>query len=384
MSTAAESAAAKSQLSGDIAAGVNTLSLNQVIVFTKYVRMVLPLDGFIFWLRSDLVSQSALFNASNLNAVALNQPPVTVTSAPFLNVQGSLHYATIKEQAEDSTVAVNTVIFTALSLVQDFNQIGPNVIYIATFGELQFAFSQQAPYYQQANTYHYQGQAIYSTMESQIINSLAGFDDSSVVVSNSLPLWLALNGYIPVYPTFRNTSFQLYPSFTVPDNLPPPYGAVHIEPEDTEAIQSVPLLDDDLSHWQLVKDVVKITLYGVRNAQALTFQDCINQYSVDYGYFGLMNMPAFRDEKKTQSELSIIAMKKTIVFEVSYYQNTARQIAQQYIKYVIPTFNFTGLPPSPYPPPPFLISEITGQVLLGQNGEPLMAGSGIPPWNVAY
>ena len=159
--------------------------------------MVLPLDGFIFWLRRDLVSQSALFNASNLNAVQLNQPPVTVTSAPFLNVQGSLHYATIKEQAEDSTVAVNTVIFTALSLVQDFNQIGPNVIYIATFGELQFAFSQQAPYYQQANTYHYQGQAIYSTMESQIINNLAGFDDSSVVVSNSLPLWLALNGYIP-------------------------------------------------------------------------------------------------------------------------------------------------------------------------------------------
>ena len=39
-----------------------------------------------------------------------------------------------------------------------------------------------------------------------------------------------------------------------------------------------------------------------------------------------------RDEKMTQSELGILAQKKTITFEVSYYQTTVNNIARQLIE----------------------------------------------------
>jgi len=55
---------------------------------------------------------------------------------------------------------------------------------------------------------------------------------------------------------------------------------------------------------------VRITLFGVRNDQALDFVACVNQYSLDYDMFGVMNMPTIRDEKRTQAELNVIAMKK--------------------------------------------------------------------------
>lgn len=333
MPTVAEAAAAKTQLAGDIAAGVNTLSLNQTITFTKYVKLVLPLDGFVFWVKADLLSPSALLNAGLLNRFAPNEPRTIVTPAPTVSVQGSLHYSTVKQQNEDETAGVNQVVFTALAPIQDFNQIGPDVIFIGTFQKIRFAFSQRQPFYAQADTYHYVGTAILPAMESQIIDAVDGFNSRELVVSNSLPIWLSLNSYAPPYPGFQiaNMGLRLYPSFALPDNIAPPYGAVHIPPEATEALQSAPLLGPTYSHSQLVRDTVKITLYGVRNGEALTVVDTVNQFSLDTDAIGVMNMPTVRDEKRTQAELAILAMKKTVTFEVSYYQTTARNMARQLI-----------------------------------------------------
>jgi hypothetical protein len=47
---------------------------------------------------------------------------------------------------------------------------------------------------------------------------------------------------------------------------------------------------------------------------------------------GLMNMPIIQDEKIAQPEFGIIAMKKTITFKVSYYQNTVNDVALKYIQ----------------------------------------------------
>jgi hypothetical protein len=163
----------------------------------------------------------------------------------------------------------------------------------------------------------------------------------SLVVSNSLPLWLILNGYAPPYPGgFNNASLTLYPSFAVPDNLVPPYAVVHIEPGSTESLQYIPRLTSNLSHYQLVKDRVIITFYGVRNDAACDFLDCVIQYTIDTDNFGIMYVSPIRDEKRTQPEFGVLAMKKTIEFDISYYQSRANNVARQLILSCIPTYIF--------------------------------------------
>jgi len=327
MPTAAEAVTAKSQLAADIAAGVNTLSLNQQLTFVPYTRVVLPADGYVFW--------------------AVN------SSLPSITVQGSLHYATDRHQNEDETPGVNQVVFTALAPVAGLNLVAPGVMYITTiydnwagdfdypdFNDPDFnvetngilvAFSSRSPFYQQADTYHYVGTAIMPAMQSQFLSTIAGFDAITPVVSNSLPIWLSFNNYVPPYMGFSNTTLTLFPSFAVPDNAAPPYAAVHIEPASTTAIQPTPWYDSGLSPWQLGHDTVRITFYGLRNPDVMNFRDCVLQYSRDTSNIGMMGMPTIRDEKRTQVEASILAEKKTITFDVSYYQTTANAIARQLI-----------------------------------------------------
>jgi hypothetical protein len=56
------------------------------------------------------------------------------------------------------------------------------------------------------------------------------------------------------------------------------------------------------------------------------------QYSQNTDNIGIMNMPVIQDEKEAQPEFGIIAMKKSITFEVSYYQSTVNNIAQKTIE----------------------------------------------------
>lgn len=336
MSNVDEALVARTPLGSDLAAGVDQIGLYQDICFTKYIRLVLPLDGYVFWVKADLVSQSALFNAARYNAAALNQPIVEVTPAPTFLCRGSLHYNTALVQDEDATYSVNQVVFTSEQFVQAFNEAGPNVIYIAEFEGIKFAFSQRQPFYQQARLHHYLGNAVYSTMETQLVNKLDGFSPS-LIVSNSLPIWLALNGYQSLYPDrFTPIPMLLFPSFAVPQNMEPPFGAVHIAPESTESLQMMPVIGLSLSHSQLCKERVRVTLYGIDNSAALSFYDCVNQYTLDTNAFGIMNMPAVRDEKKTQVELGILAQKKSIEYEINYNQGIARNVARQLITSCIP------------------------------------------------
>lgn len=335
-----EATGAPSPFGADVQTGVEALSYSQTITFTQYIRLVLPLDGYVFWVRSDLVSTSALLNAFKLNSVAFNQPPTLTTAAPTLTVTGSLHYATDMQQEEDKTIAVNSVVFTAQSPVQDLNVVGPYVLYIGEFQGQRFAFSSRGSFYQQADLWHYRGDAIYPDMQTQIVDSLTGFDTKNVIVSNSLPIWLSLNGYAQRFGPYSNFTMMLFPSFLVPANLPPPFAAVHVDPGSTRALAAAPTLDSRYTHSQLVKERVKITLYGMRNFNALDFVDLVNQYSLDFNTIGIMNMPVVQDEKRTQAELSTIAMKKTIEYEVNYYQERANDIARQLILNAVPSFNF--------------------------------------------
>jgi hypothetical protein len=342
MSTVEEAVGADTPLGSDLAEGVKTLALNQQITFTKYVRLVLPLDGYVFWVRADMLGPSSLYNKAGFGRAGFNQMPKTVVAAPTCVATGSLHYATDIRQEEPETYAANRMVFTSLQEIENLNFIAPDELYVGCFGDLKFGFSSRSSFYKQANLWHYVGFAVYPDMEPQLIDSLAGFNSTDVIVSNSLPAWLALNGYEPAY-GFGNPSLTLFPSFLTPKNEPPPFGAVHVFPETTRGLAMAPHLGPNSSHHQLCAERVRITLWGTRNKQALDFVDCVNQYSLDTGIFGLMNIPVVQDEKRTQAELATIAMKKTIVFEVSYHQSRINDVARQLLLNVIPNFYVDGV-----------------------------------------
>jgi|SRR5579862_4627447 len=331
MATAEEALGAKTPLASDLAAGVDALSLVQEITFTRYIRLVLPLDGYVFWVKSDLVAQSAIYNKGTIGQIAYNQSPRVKVAASTLIAKGSLHYATDVRQEEAETYAANRVVFTSEQEVQDLNNVAPGTLWIGEFDGVRFAFSSRSSFYRQADLFHYVGFAVYADMATQIVDSMVGFNPG-LVVSNSLPAWLALNGYNPPY-GFGNPSLVLYPSFLAPDNIEPPFAAVHVYPESTKGMAMAPRIDPGSStHSQLCSERVRVTLWGTRNDQALDFMDCVNQYSLTTSAFGLMGIPVVRDEKRTQSELLTIAMKKTIDFDISYLQTRMNDIAQQIIQ----------------------------------------------------
>lgn len=348
MSNVQETLGAKTPIGSALDRGVDTLSYQQKIVFRLYIRLVLPLDGSAFWVRAGALSESALLNAGTYNSVALGGSAGKFAPRPEFIAQGSLHYATEQRQSEDANYAHNTVIFTARQPVQDLNAAGPDMMYIATFDgpvgagvdndgptgttAIRFSFSRRGSYYQQANLWHYVGDAVYSTMDTQVVDDPATFNARELIVSNSLPAWLAFNTYDPPWPVpIPRPAVRMYPSMLVPDNMPPPFVAVHILPESTGANQTAPYFDATTSSWQLCTDRVRLTTYGCGNRVVMDIRDSLLQYSYDTGRFGICNMPAPRDAKEGQNELSTIAQKKIIDFEVSYNQGAMRDIARQLI-----------------------------------------------------
>ena len=286
-----------------LAAGWRTLSLDQSIRFVQYVRKVLPLDGYVFWLATQQTE-----------------------------IHGSLHYPADKQQREDETISISRVMLTTTTEVQQFTVIAPNTIWVGEAAGLKFAFSQQGPYYQAAGQWHYSGDAVYPAMETQLAD-LGSINDRELIVSNSLPAWLQLVNYTPEWLIAGNPGITLYPSFLVPDNLPPPYGAVHIDPDQTQPMGALPVIGYRGAHSQLASDQVRITLYGANNEQAAAFLDLIYQFSSDTDLIGVMQQTGIiRDAKRTQAELGVIAMKKTISLQVSYLQSAIHDCARQMIE----------------------------------------------------
>jgi hypothetical protein len=303
MTSVSEGMTQGSQPTAVFLSGLRLLSSDQAIPFTQYIRNVLPLDGYVFWL-------------------AAQQTTIT----------GSLHYQADKQQREDETIAISRIVFTTGVEVQQFAETAPDAIWVGEVGGLKFAFSQRGPFYRASGLYHYSGDAVYPALASQLRDLGAQLSADTLVVSNSLPAWLTLKNYAPEWLIAGNPGITLYPSFAVPDNLPPPYGSVHIYPEQTEPLGAFPVIGFRSSHTQLATDRVRVTLYGATNAQALAFFDLVNQFSADTDTIGMMAPAVVRDEKRPQAELGILAMKKTIDFRISYLQSSILDLARQLIE----------------------------------------------------
>ncbi|EAS0153785.1 hypothetical protein DV545_23810, partial [Salmonella enterica] len=57
----------------------------------------------------------------------------------------------------------------------------------------------------------------------------------------------------------------------------------------------------------------------------------------DKAEMGVMNIPVIQDERTTQNELNIIAMRKKVKFKVNYYQQRMRNVARRLITSAIPS-----------------------------------------------
>lgn len=308
-----------------LARGVGTVSQEQTVTFVRYLKVVLPTDGSVFWVKADQFRPGAEFNSFLLDTTPLNQSPLLQTPANTVTVKGSLHVSTDNQQDEDNGFALNRVTFTSLTNIDALDTVNPVTMYVGTFDflpGLKFAFSRRSGLYKQAGLFHYQGDALYPYMATQLVDDARTLTLAGSVVSNSLPLWLMLTKYCP-----------MYPSYLVPDNVTPPWCSVHIGPADTTALQSAPWIDPATgSHYQLATDRVRLTFYGLRNLRALDFQDYLLDMSANYDLFGILDMPIMRDDKSTQKEFNILAQKKVMEVVISYNQAQVRNTALQLIK----------------------------------------------------
>jgi hypothetical protein len=308
-------------------AGLEVLDANAELIFTRYLRVVLPADGFVFWVRADQLSPSGLYNAAAFNTAAFNQLVNTTTPSQTAAIKGSLHHSTTNTQDEDTSFSIQRMVFTSEEPVNELNAVAPGELWIADWNNLKFCFSKRDAYYEQAGLFHYSGDAVYASMASQIVD-FPRLLPQDQVVSNSLPIWLTLNT-----DAFGNALFPVYPSYLIPDNTMPPYAAVHIGEDDTSTLTAAPWQMADGSRWQLAKDRVRVTLYGVRNNQVMDWLDGVMAFSINNpNVMGLMQVPVPRDAKKGQTEMNVIAQKKIVEFDVSYYQQRIQALTAKYIE----------------------------------------------------
>jgi hypothetical protein len=310
------------------------------VTFIKYIRLVLPADGFVFWVRASILSGSSAYNESIFSGVPFNYETKIISQASSITVKnGSFHVANEIVQEETSTYSRNQVLFTSPEHIQDFTDVNPGVLWIATNEErnykYRFGIGGRSWRFEESGIHHYTATTILPEMATQIVDTLAGVS-TLPVVSNSIPLWLLLNTYQPPYPGYQN-ALPLYPSFQSPLNLPAPYGIVHVVPGSMTALQLAPSIDSVGKHSQLIKETVRITLLGTNNNTAMDFVDTVNQYSLDTDNFGICGIPAIvRDDRIPQPDVQVIAMRKTVEFEISYNQVRVESAARQLITTAIP------------------------------------------------
>lgn len=302
---------AKPELSNVLSGGYQTLDRDQIVMFRRYTKTVLPVDGYLFW----------------------------VASGFQFPVRGSLHYATTFKQDFDERIGVNKVKFTTRENIHQFNELEPSSMMIGDWNGLKIAFAARSDYAEEAGIWHYYGDAVYPPLLSQIVDESVDLSAYEPIVSNSLPFWLTLTQFAPVYP-----------AYLAGENVAPPYIIVDVMDQSTAEWQSFPGLNGAFvfqnGQWtlgvpvanqpgfynptseQLCMERVKLTLYGLTNQSSLAFRDYVlNAMNTASPTVGVVSCGAVRDEKRTQAEIGALAMKKSLDLHVSYNQTAVSDLA---------------------------------------------------------
>lgn len=312
-------------LAGALSAGLDNIRYDQTLTFTPYVRLVLPMDGFVFWVRYDQVSDSSLA-AAGLSAAGL--APVVVPC--------SVHMATDTDNNEDENLDVSNVVVTTTHEVRPFHDALTNVLWLSTFLGVRFAINSRKSFYQQSNIYHYQGKTVFPSMNTQIIDDATDFDLNTLILSNSTPLWLYLASVISTAVWLPGFTFPLYPKFLLEDNMVPPYGVISPVEGSQKAINLAPTLQPNYTRDQFVTEDVDIILYGCPHQQACDFLDSVLGFILADTTFGINNSPVIKDISRQQIELSVLAQKKKISFQINYHQSLVRDLAVILITSCVP------------------------------------------------
>ena len=91
-----------SGLNAALAAGVESLSRNQVVSFRQYNKYCMPQDDYVFW----------------------------VATGESIDFKGSLHEFSDRRQDEDQTIGANKILFTALEEISQFNDVSPSTMWV--------------------------------------------------------------------------------------------------------------------------------------------------------------------------------------------------------------------------------------------------------------
>ena len=290
------------ELHNTLQSGLKSLSNDQHITFTKYIQVILPLDGWVFWVKASSIEGEV---------------------APFVkSISGSLHQMIDQDQREDETIAVTTLIFTTTFEIDVLKEVANTVMWIGEYNGSKFSFNKQSSFYNEAGLFHYVGDAVYPTLADALVNDYNDLNQTDVVVSSSLPAWLTLNAIA-----------DIYPSFLVPTNIEPPYITVHVDRQ--QAITGGQKFNEFADSTQLMSERVKLTLYGLRHNEAMDFLKYVQSYADDNGVFGYCCMPAVMDDKRPQSEINALAIKKTIEYTINYEQTRIRNEATRFVARVV-------------------------------------------------
>lgn len=274
--------------------------------------------------------------AGHIFTVTLTRVFPPLSGQPLVIEQpGSLHYASETTQEEAMISDTNIVLFTSKDEIRPFNLIGPDELYIGQRDDIIFAFSSRGNYYEEADLFHYMGQALNAQFVPLIIEDPTNWTPD-LHVNSSMPIWLTLPGYVPPYPGLV-CPFTIYPSYLTPDNPPMPYASIHID--STRGLASTPTRGPRMSRDMLVSDWARVTLYGATAESAADFMDFVQQFSRDESRFGMMREPTvIEDSHTTQVAFKVKAQKKTLEFEISYLQSVARNMARQVLQKAVCEF----------------------------------------------
>lgn len=277
-------------LAGVIAQGIEYLSNAAEYTFTRFDKFVSPIDGLVYWILSPGV--------------------------PALTVKGSFHITADQQQNVADSKTFSQVWLSTQQEIPQFRNDGGDSLYCGVVGGRRYAFNSQGKYYTQANVFHYSGDILYPTMETQFVNSPA---DVTLTVTNSLPVWLA--NPLPGVPIF--------PAYLVPKDQPPPYITAFIPPEKTETlalgVRRSALDNPDL----LARDEVVLNLVGLSNAQTFQYLKVLQDYlrgNVDG--VGMAEPFNVHDDHETQTAFSLLAKRKRVILSANYYQKSVVNVAR--------------------------------------------------------